>query len=464
MSSQAALSDPFPPVGPRLAGTAAVWRGTRNDLLIATGHRNMRFTATVGLISNGLLAGIFVHAGYPTWRVIAQLTVFALMVSAQFFTVRRVRRTATCIDQAVVGLHSMAQVYLVGVVALTGGLHSPLIASIGSATALPIIFFGAQAVSRRLTASLVVLFVAMAMLPGAWLGPALPPDHYIAAAIISFVWTVLIVTTFVTRIHHATVAASCTVDRLSEEQVAASAEQLLRLQSVGSKVAHELKNPLASIKGLVQLVARSTESAKNQERLEVVRSEIVRMETILAEYLSFSRPLDELRPQPVDVAALVADVITVIAGRAEQATIAVAVDTRPAKIAADPRRLKEALLNLLANAIEATPAGGRIAVIARPADGADGGAMIEVRDTGRGIKPDDLARLGTSFFTTRDGGTGLGVVLAHNVVAQHGGTMHYASAPGRGTSVTIRLPPAPTPAAQGLALTTSPARSLEPAA
>src|SRR6185436_5227479 len=91
---------------------------------------------------------------------------------------------------------------------------------------------------------------------------------------------------------------------LREERLSDAEVQLRRLQSVGSKVAHELKNPLASIKGLCQLVARSTDSAKNQERLDVVRSEIARMETILADYLSFSRPLEELRPQAVDVAAL----------------------------------------------------------------------------------------------------------------------------------------------------------------
>jgi signal transduction histidine kinase len=75
--------------------------------------------------------------------------------------------------------------------------------------------------------------------------------------------------------------------------------------------------------------------------------------------------------------------------------------------------------------------------------------MIEVIDTGRGIKPDDLPRLGTSFFTTRDGGTGLGVVLASTVVAQHGGTIHYDSEPGRGTTVTVRLPAEPGPACAG---------------
>ena len=84
---------------------------------------------------------------------------------------------------------------------------------------------------------------------------------------------------------------------LREERLAEAEAQLRRLQSVGAKVAHELKNPLASIKGLCQLVARTPESERTQERLAVVASEIARMETILDEYLSFSRPLEDLKPR-----------------------------------------------------------------------------------------------------------------------------------------------------------------------
>ncbi|MBK9030556.1 MAG: sensor histidine kinase [Myxococcales bacterium] len=223
---------------------------------------------------------------------------------------------------------------------------------------------------------------------------------------------------------------------------------MCRLQSVGAKVAHELKNPLASVKGLVQLLARAPAEGKARERLDVMQSEIARMEAILVEYLSFARPLEDLRPQAIALDAIVTDAAAVVSGRAEHARLALTVDAAPVALTADPRRLKEALLNLLANAIEATPAGGTITVRTRPA--ADGGGVIEVVDSGRGIKPDDLARLGTSFFTTREGGTGLGVVLASSVVAQHGGTIHYDSTVGQGTSVIVRLPATPgaAPAAQ----------------
>jgi signal transduction histidine kinase len=106
-------------------------------------------------------------------------------------------------------------------------------------------------------------------------------------------------------------------------------------------------------------------------------------------------------------------------------------------LVADPRRLKEALLNLAANALEATPAGGGLEL--RWGQEA-GGAWLSLQDSGRGMSPEVLARVGTPFFTTRAGGTGLGVVLARAVVAQHGGSLAFESHEGRGTRVSLRLP------------------------
>jgi len=163
------------------------------------------------------------------------------------------------------------------------------------------------------------------------------------------------------------------------------------------------------------------------------------METILNEYLSFSRPLEDLRPETLDLAALSRDVVNVLAGRADQAGVTLSIEGGATRAQGDPRRLKEALINLVANAIEATPTGG--AVMLRVHNGGND-VVVEVEDTGRGIAPDDLKRLGTSFFTTRPNGTGLGVVLAQGVITQHGGSLAYASTVGHGTTATIKLPTA----------------------
>jgi signal transduction histidine kinase len=143
-------------------------------------------------------------------------------------------------------------------------------------------------------------------------------------------------------------------------------------------------------------------------------------------------------------------VLDVLAGRADQGGVVLAIDGPPTPVQGDPRRLKEALINLVANAIEATPTGGTVHLRVRSNAAA---VTLEVKDSGRGISPDDLERLGTSFFTTRPNGTGLGVVLAQGVITQHGGSLSYTSSVGQGTTATITLPgkaaaAAPEPAAR----------------
>jgi signal transduction histidine kinase len=160
------------------------------------------------------------------------------------------------------------------------------------------------------------------------------------------------------------------------------------------------------------------------------------MQEILQNYLSFTRPLQGLAPRHVRLGPLVSDTLLVLAARADDARVRLYAQG-DASIEADPGRLKEALLNLVANAIEATPPGGEVVVEVEPRGEA---VELAVRDTGRGMHAETLSRIGTPFFTTREGGTGLGVVLARSVIAQHGGSMCYESEPGKGTRVQVTLP------------------------
>jgi signal transduction histidine kinase len=168
----------------------------------------------------------------------------------------------------------------------------------------------------------------------------------------------------------------------------------------------------------------------------VIEKEIARMQEILADYLSFNRPLQEVKPQQIDLGPLVADALLVLSAHADERRVRLT-SQGDAVVQADPRRVKDAVLNLVANAIEATPPGGEVDVEVR-----SGGeeAEIVVRDSGRGMSPETLMRLGTPFFTTREDGTGLGIVLARSVVAQHGGCLRYESVPGKGTTATVKLP------------------------
>jgi signal transduction histidine kinase len=415
---------------------ADVWRGQRNRFLIEDARTTgQRMHLLGGAVQMAVLL-TFVDAGYPVWRVVTAFGVFVTFALIQGALFRR-SHDAQTFDRVFIGVNLSAQTMVTVIVGLTGGLQSPGVPSLLLPSVISLLFFGPHAVARWIAFASALLIVALGLLPQNVVGPLLPPGHYAIALGLGLGWNLFLLHTMVSKMTRAASKAGHSMACLREERLSDAEAQLRRLQSVGAKVAHELKNPLASIKGLCQLVARTPESERTQERLAVVASEISRMETILNEYLSFSRPLEDLRPEALDVSAIARDVLDVLAGRADQAGVTLTLDGGATTVHGDARRLKEALINLVANAIEATPNGGTVALRLR---NSAAGVVLEVRDTGRGIAPEDLERIGTSFFTTRPNGTGLGVVLAQGVINQHGGTLTYKSTVGHGTIATITLP------------------------
>lgn len=419
---------------------ADVWRGQRNRFLIEDSRVTRQWLHVFGGIVQLATYLIFFDAGYPVWRLFAAGGVFVTFALGQTVWLQS-SRDEQSFDRVFIAMNLSAQTMVTAIVGLTGGLSSPAVPSLLLPSVISLLFFGPHAVARWIALASALLIVAMGLMPQVVLGPVLPPGHYAMALAIGLGWILFLLHMMVSKMTRAASKAGHSMACLREERLSDAEAQLRRLQSVGAKVAHELKNPLASIKGLCQLVARTPESERTQERLAVVASEISRMETILNEYLSYSRPLEDLRPEALDVSAIGRDVLDVLAGRADQAGVTLAIDGGATVVHGDARRLKEALINLVANAIEATPHGGTVALRVRNGGNA---VVLEVRDSGRGIAPDDLERIGTSFFTTRPNGTGLGVVLAQGVIHQHGGTLTYASTLGHGTTATITLPVKPT--------------------
>ena len=413
------------------------WRGHRNKYFLQEARKTTRLTLGLGILVQAAVLTIFAIAGYEPWRVVTLGALYVGFAVAHKLCIRECSGDASRVESAFIAMNVIAQLFVVGCATITGGVHSPFLPSLVLPSIVSLLFFGPYPVARWTAVGNGLLIVAMVLLPASVVGPALPSDHYTAAVLISIVWHLFMLHLMVGKLTEVANLAGDSMACLREERVTEAVAQLRRLQSVGAKVAHELKNPLASIKGLCQLVARTPESERTQERLAVVASEISRMETILHEYLSFSRPLEDLKPETVELGALARDVVDVLAGRADHAGVTLDVDGDATAVQGDPRRLKEALINLVSNAIEATPSGGR--VVLRIHNSA-AGVTLEVRDTGRGISADDLERLGTSFFTTRPNGTGLGVVLAQSVITQHGGSLDYASTLGKGTTATITLP------------------------
>ena len=166
-------------------------------------------------------------------------------------------------------------------------------------------------------------------------------------------------------------------------------------------------------------------------------SETQRIDRIVQQFLEYARP-PRLAPEAVDLDALVGDVAGRARSRAESRGVRVEVEASGAGIAVvDPAQLRQALDNLVRNAVEATPEGGRVSLAARREGG---GHAVEVRDTGRGIEPDHLPRIFDLYFTTKADGTGVGLAVTQQIVTAHGGTIEVDSRPGGGTTMTVRLP------------------------
>ncbi len=205
---------------------------------------------------------------------------------------------------------------------------------------------------------------------------------------------------------------------------------------LGPAVLHGVKSSLAAMKALVQLGLRNPAEGASHGRLATIEGAVARMQEILDGYLSSTGPLEAVRLLRTELGQLVTETLQLLSAQASQAGVRL-LGRGGAVVEVDARRLKEAVINLVSNAIEATPPGGEVVVEVHPSPGQ---AELVVRDTGRGMAPETLRRLGTPFFTTRRDGTGLGVVLAHSVIAQHGGSMRYESQPGKGTTVRATLP------------------------
>ena len=216
-------------------------------------------------------------------------------------------------------------------------------------------------------------------------------------------------------------------------------ERLATVGQLAAGIAHEIRNPLASISGSIELL-RQGPAASDDDRtlMAIVHREIQRLNVLIGDLLGYANPRP---PQPVDFDLGVMVEETLQVARGEQAFAAVdmvmEVD-RPLPIHADPAKLRQVLWNLLRNAADAASLGGKhVHVDARHSLEA---TTIVVSDDGPGIAPDQLARIFDPFFTTKAEGTGLGLATCHAIVAEHGGHIDVASEPGKGTRLVVSIP------------------------
>ena len=247
--------------------------------------------------------------------------------------------------------------------------------------------------------------------------------------------------------------------KLAEEKVLQQASELQRaaqLSFVGelaAGLAHEIKNPLAGIQGAVDiLIRRRDKNDPEREALEGMRHEVERIDNTVRALLDRARPrLKSVRS--TSLAEVVGRAVNLARGQVANAasdgrliSIDFAPPTDPLTFPVDPAQIEDAVLNLIINAIESAESNGQVKIrVARSENSRDEDyqefeAVIEVSDNGRGISEEDLTRIFNPFFTTRPGGTGLGLPAVRRIVRAHGGRVEVRSAPGEGSTFTIHLP------------------------
>jgi two-component system sensor histidine kinase PilS (NtrC family) len=217
------------------------------------------------------------------------------------------------------------------------------------------------------------------------------------------------------------------------------AERMATVGQLAAGIAHEIRNPLASISGSIELLGQGPRASDDDRALmAIVTREIDRLNGLISELLDYANP----RPRQVvdfDLAVLLDETVRVFQQDKSFSEVAIAwASPGPVPVAADPAKLRQVMWNLLRNAAEAATGGGRHVELTVTAD--DAAALVEFGDDGVGIPAAALPRIFDPFFTTKRAGTGLGLATCQSVVVEHGGTIEVTSEVGRGTRVLVRLP------------------------
>jgi signal transduction histidine kinase len=215
-------------------------------------------------------------------------------------------------------------------------------------------------------------------------------------------------------------------------------DQLQALTTFSSEIAHELKTPLASIKGLTGLALMElSEPKRAAERLDVLRNEALRMQHLLDDFLDFSRPFAPLVLESTDGLRIAEDVLDLFQGLARERRVSVRLSGATVELLCDERKVKQILINLLQNAIEASSSGSEIDVQVEPTD-------LDVRarvlDRGHGLSAELGERVFEAGVTTKARGSGLGLTIARSIAKQHGGTLTLREREGGGCVAELALP------------------------
>jgi two-component system sensor histidine kinase PilS (NtrC family) len=216
-------------------------------------------------------------------------------------------------------------------------------------------------------------------------------------------------------------------------------ERLVTVGHLAAGIAHEIRNPLASISGSIELLRRAPQTSDDDRTLmNIVHREIDRLNILIGDLLDYANPKPR-QTVDFDLGVLVEEVLQVARGEPAFSAVDVALDVqKPLAVHADPAQLRQVVWNLVRNAADAARAGGKHVSVSVRAD--SGSIEISIADDGPGIPPELLAKIFDPFFTTKRKGTGLGLATSHAIVLEHGGRIDAESTIGGGTKMVVRLP------------------------
>jgi PAS domain S-box-containing protein len=224
-------------------------------------------------------------------------------------------------------------------------------------------------------------------------------------------------------------------ERRNTDELLRRSEKLSIVGQLAAGVAHEIRNPLTTLRGFVQL----QQGKGNQQHLDIMLSELDRINFIVSEFLILAKP-QAINFQKRDLVYILQDIISLLASQANLNNIQFIFDFAPhiPLINCEENQLKQVFINIIKNGMESMPNGGEIKIQIGNLVSDD--VMVRIVDQGCGISEEELARLGEPFYTNKETGTGLGLMVSQQIIANHKGSMHFESELDRGTTVEIILP------------------------
>ncbi|MDB4967226.1 MAG: integral rane sensor signal transduction histidine kinase [Myxococcales bacterium] len=221
------------------------------------------------------------------------------------------------------------------------------------------------------------------------------------------------------------------------EQRLIRSERLAAVGKIAAQITHEVRNPLSSIGLNAEMLEEETEGEAKKLARAIVK-EVDRLTEITEQYLRFAR-LPRPKLEREDLGTIVSSLLSFLRQELEGRGVRVEAHVDPSlpQVAADEHQLRQALLNLLRNAADAMVDGGQLTMTARQVD--ERTVELIISDTGEGITPEDLPKIFDPFFSTKEGGTGLGLALTQQIIVEHGGKIEVSSEPGRGTTFIVSL-------------------------